>query len=92
MFKKFLSLPNHSIRVCVKRNKINRGVGYGLEIPVEYIFSGNEKAIQWAKRKLDGVDWKVKKKVSRYLKQSHFEEKSVISYLCFFSGLSVIGS
>ena len=38
MFKKFLSLPNHSIRVCVKRNRINRGVGYGLKIPVQYIY------------------------------------------------------
>ena len=43
MFKKFLSLPNHSIRVCVKRKRINRGVGYGPEIPLEYIFYGNEK-------------------------------------------------
>ena len=56
MFKKFLSLPNHSIRVCVKGN------GYGLEIPAEYIFYRNEKAIQWAKRKLYGVDRNVKKK------------------------------
>ena len=68
MFKKFLSLPNHSIRVCVKGKRINRGVGYGLEIPAEYIFYGNEKAIQWAKRALDGVDGNVKKKVSRCLK------------------------
>ena len=56
MFKKLLSLPNHSIRTCVKGKKINRGVGYGLEIPADYIFYGNEKAIQWAKRTLDGID------------------------------------
>ena len=62
MFKKFLSLPNHNIRVCVKGNRINRGVGYGVEIPTEYILDGNEKAIQWAKRTLDGVDGNVKKK------------------------------
>ena len=61
MFKKFLSLPNHSIRVCVKGRRINRRVGYGLEIPAEYIFYGNEKAIQWAKRTLDGVDGNAKK-------------------------------
>ena len=61
MFKRFLSLPNHSIRVCVKEKRINRGVGYGLEIPAEYIFHGNEKAIQLAKRKLDGVNGNVKK-------------------------------
>ena len=55
MFKKFFSLPNHSRRVCVKRKRINRGVGHGLEIPVGYIFYGNEKAIQWTKTTLDGV-------------------------------------
>ena len=61
MFKKFLSLPNHSIKVCVKGKRINGGVGYELEIPSEYRFYGNEKAIQWAKRTLDGVDGNVKK-------------------------------
>ena len=68
MFKKFLSLPNHSIRVCVKGKRINRGVGYGLKIPVEYIFYGDGKTIQWAKRTLDGVNGNVKKKVLRCLK------------------------
>ena len=42
---------------------MKRGVGYGLEIPAEYIFYGNEKPIQWAKRTLDGVDGNVKKKL-----------------------------
>ena len=49
MFKKFLSLPNRSIRVCVKGERINRRAGCGLEIPAKYIFSGSEKAIQWAR-------------------------------------------
>ena len=62
MFKKLLYLPNHSIRVCVKGKRINREVGYGLEIPAEYVICGNKKGIQWAKRTLDGVDAKVKKK------------------------------
>ena len=61
--QKYLSLPNHSIRLCVKGERINRGVGYGQEIPAEYIFYDNEKAIQWAKRTLcNGVDGNVKKK------------------------------
>ena len=62
MLKKFLSLPNHSMIVCVKGKITNRGVGYGLEIPAEYIFYGNEKAVQWTKRTLNGVDGNVKKK------------------------------
>ena len=67
MLKKLLSLPNRSIRVCVKGKRINREIGYGLEIPAEYIIYGNEKGIQWANRILDGVDAKVKKKVLRCL-------------------------
>ena len=61
ILKKFLSLPNHNIRVCVKGKRINHRVGYGPEIPAEYLFYGNEKAIQWANRTLDGVDGNVKK-------------------------------
>ena len=56
MFKNFLSLPNHSIRVCVKGKRINRGVGYGLELPTEYIFYGNGKVFQCAKKTSDGVE------------------------------------
>ena len=46
--------------MCVKGKRIDRGVGYGLDISAEYIFYDNEKAIQWAKRTLDGVDGNVK--------------------------------
>ena len=56
MFKEFLLLPNHNIRVYVK------GYGHRLEIPAEHRFYGNDKAIQWAKRTLDGVDGNMKKK------------------------------
>ena len=68
MFKKFLSLPNDSIKVCVKGKMIIPGVGYGLEIPPEYIFYSNEKSIQWAKRTLDGVDGNTKKKSFKMFK------------------------
>ena len=72
MFQKFLCLPNHSIRVCVKRKRIKRGVGYGLEIPAKHIFYGNGKAIQLAKRTLDAAMgmWK---NILRCLKQRNFE-------------------
>ena len=46
IFKKFSSHSNYSTRVFVKGKIINRGAGYGLEIPAEYIFYDNEKAIQ----------------------------------------------
>ena len=56
--KKFLSLPNRTIRVLVTGKRINLGAGYGLEIPVEYVFNGNEKALQWANKNLDNIDAK----------------------------------
>ena len=64
MFKKLLALLNHSIKVCIKGKIINRGVGYGLEIPAEYIFYGNVEAIKWAKETLDGAE---RKSVISYL-------------------------
>ena len=67
-FKTFLSLPNHTMRVLVTGKRINRGAGYGLEIPVEYAFNGNEKTLQWAKKNLDNIDANVNKKVGRCLK------------------------
>ena len=72
MFQKFLCLPNHSIRVCVKRKRIKRGVGYGLEIPAKRIFYGNGKAFSWQKehQMLSMGMWK---NVLRCLKQSNFE-------------------
>ena len=45
-FEKFLSLPNRTIRVLVTGKRINRSAGCGLEIPVEYVFNDNEKALQ----------------------------------------------
>ena len=36
----------------------NKRLQENLEIPVEYIFNDNEKAIQWAKKNLDNIDAK----------------------------------
>ena len=46
----------------------NRGAGYGLEIAVQSVFNGNEKALQWAKKNLDNINANVNKKVGRCLK------------------------
>ena len=51
----------------VKGKRVNRGAGYGLEIPAEYKFYGNEKIIQWAKGTSDGADNDVNEKVLRCL-------------------------
>ena len=36
----------------------NKRLQENFEIPVEYIFNDNEKAIQWAKKNLDNIDAK----------------------------------
>ena len=64
MFKKFI----YTIRVLVTGKRINRGAGYGLEIPVEYVFNGNEKALQWTTKNLDNIGANASKKVERCLK------------------------
>ena len=46
IFNKFLSLPNHHIPCCVTGKRMNRGGGFGLEVPVDYIFYGKEKGYQ----------------------------------------------
>ena len=41
-FRKFLSQPKTSIRARVLGKRVNRGAGYGLEIPVCFIFQGHD--------------------------------------------------
>ena len=54
--------------MLVTGKRINGGARYGLEIPVQSVFNGNEKALQWAKKNLDNIDANVNKKVGRCLK------------------------
>ena len=46
---KFLKLPNSKLSCKVKGKRLNRGAGYGLEIPVIYAFNGHEKTFEWIK-------------------------------------------
>ena len=91
-FKKFISLPNHTIRVLVTGGRINRSAGYGLEIPVEYVYNSNEEALQWAKKNLDNVDANRNKKVGRCLR---WKFECVISNMwfsfCFSSLCATVG-
>ena len=52
----------------VTGKRINHGAGYALEIHVEYVFNGNEKAFQWGKKNFDNIDVNVHKKVGGCLK------------------------
>ena len=49
IFHQFMKIPNCTIGCKVTGKRVNRGAGYGLEIPVQYRFIGAEKAVEWAK-------------------------------------------
>ena len=49
----YLSLPRCTLSVEVTGKRINRGAGYGLEIPAKFHFRGPENAIRWIKTKID---------------------------------------
>ena len=80
--------PNQTIKVLITGKRI---VGYGLEIPVEYVFNGNEEALQWAKKKLDNIDENVSKKVGRCLKEKFECAISNLWFLFCFTSLSATG-
>ena len=47
----FLTLPGSFLETKVTGKRINRGGGYGLEVPCKYCISGQEKAVDWIKIK-----------------------------------------
>ena len=47
----FLKIPGCSIACKVTGKRVNRGAGYGLEIPVTYELIGAEKAVDWDEKK-----------------------------------------
>ena len=49
---KFLKWPTNSGKVVVKVNCVNKGGGYGLEIPCKYTFEGDSFSIKWLKNNL----------------------------------------
>ena len=50
-FYQFLSFPNCTISCEFTGKRVNRGGGYGLEIPVKYTFLGPNKAIEWIEKR-----------------------------------------
>ena len=52
----FLRFPNCSIRVTITGKRVNRGVCLGLEIPIHYIFYGDERVIAWVEKAIKKVN------------------------------------
>ena len=53
--KLFMRLPGCSILCKVTGKRVNRGAGYGLEIPVSYKFVGADKAVDWVEEKIKKI-------------------------------------
>ena len=64
----FLTIPSTTIEVEVLDKRVNRGSGYGLEIPVKYRYCGQEKLIQCLAKKLEAVKKELECKISKCLK------------------------
>ena len=47
----FLTLPGSFLETKVTGKRITQGGGYGLEVACKYRISGQEKAVDWIKRK-----------------------------------------
>ena len=65
IMSRFTKIPSCSLRCKVTGKRVNRGAGYGLEIPFVYKLIGSEKAVDWGgkniKKILDVANRKVKK-------------------------------
>ena len=68
VFSRFLRLPNHQIRCRVVGKRINRGAGCGLEVPVEYLFSGDVRAMNWLRGRLKSIDDELQRKLERCMR------------------------
>ena len=55
-FWKFSSLSKTWIHAWVLGKKFDRGAGYGLEIPVRFIFQGHVKGIACKKKKIKDAE------------------------------------
>ena len=65
IFNRFLKLSFCSISTAVIGKRVNRGAGNGLEIPVEYKFFGDARAVSWAENQIK----KTEKNVNILLKK-----------------------
>ena len=53
MTAELLHFPNNRIRVVLIGKRVNRGAGFGLEIPVDYNFYGDSRITTWLKKGLE---------------------------------------
>ena len=60
----FLGLPKSNISCKITSNRVNRGVGNGLEIPCEYSAEGDRRAVNWLEKRVSSEKILVKSLLS----------------------------
>ena len=65
---KFLNFLNHNVRAVVTGKKVNRSIGLGLEIPIDYFFHGGNRIITRFKKFMEKPDKCTNVKVEKCMK------------------------
>ena len=65
IFHRFMKIPNSTIGCKVTGKRVNRGVDYGLEIPVQCRFILTKKAVKWGKKYITKVFQNIDKKIKK---------------------------
>ena len=73
--KKFLCLPGSHASSQVTGTRTNRGIGVGLEIPIEITFDWKETATEWLKKTLHRINMMIEEKVLKCKKLTIFKIK-----------------
>ena len=66
---KSLEFSSYHIRVIVTCKTVNRGIGIGLEITVDYFFHGDNRVIKWLKKSIEKFDKCTKVELEKCMKQ-----------------------
>ena len=69
---KFLNILNHHIRVVVTGKRVNRGIGLGLEMALDYFFDGDSRVIECFKKTIELFNKCTDVKVENFFKITHF--------------------
>ena len=63
-----VDFPNSTIHAEVTGKRVNRGAGYGLEIPVKYCFYGKAETINLVKKLIEKINCSFQGKVEKCIK------------------------
>ena len=50
--QQFLEISASTVTCMVTAKRVNRGGGYGLEVPCQYSFKGNPLAVKWLSERI----------------------------------------